>query len=261
MDIVNLLLSWDEYNQKKFDVPYVYSIKKDGQELVYMGTRHCYNSKDEEFEKIRKEWKEFYYRNRDREMIVVVEGGVRPIEESEEKAIIKGGEMTFITYLAHQDKVSTICFEPMRGEVFEEVGKKHSREKVFYQRMAQIALQWNTLTEKPEFEGYIHHFMERDEKESNWNDFDFSFDNLKKIHRELFDTEFNPTDRDFFYTIINPSQKNTIINEISRDEDVVRDTAIVKGIIGEWQKGKSIFVVYGSGHSVIQERALKKLLK
>ena len=259
--IASLLLSWDEYNKKEFDVPYVYSIKNDTQELLYVGTRHCYNPKDEEFEKVRKEWKEFYGRNKYREMIVVVEGGVRPVEESEEKAIIKGGEMNFITYLAYQDKVSIICFEPMRGEVFDELAKKHSKEKVFYQRMAQISLQWNTLTEKPEFEGYIKYFMKRDKEESDWTNFDFSFDTLKKIHTEIFHTEFNATDRDFFYSIINPSQKNTQINDISRDEDVVRDTAIIKGILNKWKEGKSIFVVYGSGHAVIQEPALRELLK
>jgi len=93
---------------------------------------------------------------------------VRQVEKSEEQAVIKGGEMAFITFLANQDKVSTACFEPMRGEVFDEIAKKHSREKMFYQRMAQIVLQWNTLTEKPEFEGYIKYFMEGDKKESDW---------------------------------------------------------------------------------------------
>lgn len=103
--------------------------------------------------------------------------------------------------------------------------------------------------------------MEKDKRESEWNDFDFSIENLYKIHTTLLNTPFNPSDRKFFYDIINPAQKNTVINQISQDEDVVRGTAIVKGIIGEWEKGKSIFVVYGSRHSTIQEQALKTLLK
>lgn len=260
--IKSLLLSWDEYNQKEFDVPYIYYIKNTTQELMYLGTRHCYDPKDEEFEIIRKAWNEFYERNKGKDIIVIIEGGVRQVEKSEEEAIIKGGEMAFIVYLASQDGVSADCFEPTRGEVFGELEKIHTREKIFYQRMAQVVLQWNTLTEKPSsFEKYIGYFIEKDKRESDWNDFDFSLENLYKIHFTLFDTDFNSSDRQFFYNIINPAQKNTVINQISRDEDVVRDTAIVKGIISEWEKGKSIFVVYGSGHSIIQEKALKTLLK
>lgn len=259
-EIKLLLLSWDEYNKKEFQIPYIYSIKNNKQELLYVGSQHCYDPKDNEFEIIRKEWDKFYKRNKDKEMIVIVEGGIWPIEKSAEDAIIKDGEMSFVTFLAYQDGVSTICLEPQRDEVFNELAKEHGRDKVFYQRIAQVVLQWNTLIEKPNFEKYLVYFMEKDKKESNWNDFDFSLEHFYKIHKDLFDTDFKPTDRKFFYDIINPSQKNTVINQISRDEDVVRDTAIIKGIMEEWQKGKSIFVIYGSGHAVIQERALRALL-
>jgi 1,2-phenylacetyl-CoA epoxidase PaaB subunit len=258
--IQSLLLSWEEYNQKEFEVPYVFSIKNDTQELVYVGTRHCYDPDDKEFEKIREEWDSFYRRNEGNNLLVVVEGGVRSIEKSEKEAIIKGGEMSFITFLADQKKVSSVCFEPTRGEVFDELVKKYSKEKIFYQRIAQVILQWNTLIERPSFEEYIKYFLQKDKDQSNWADFDFSLDNLKKIHTDLFTTEFNESDRDFFYKIVDPTQKNTIINEISRDEDIVRDTIVVKGIIKEWQNRKSIFIVYGSGHAVIQERALRNLL-
>ncbi len=258
--IKSLLLSWDKYNQKEFSVPYIYSIKNEKQELFYIGSRHCYNPKDQEFEIIKKEWSDFYKRNQVKEMIVVVEGGLRPVEKSEEEAIIKGGETSFITFLTNKDSVSTTCFEPQKGEVFNELTKKHSRDKVFYQRMAQVALQWNTLTEKLDFEKYLGYFMEKDKIESDWNDFDFSIEHFYKIHKNLFDTDFNPSDRKFFYDIIDPSQTNTTINQISRDEDVIRDTAIVKGIAKEWNKNKSIFVVYGSSHAVIQEKVLKTLL-
>ena len=252
--IKSLLLSWNEYNEKEFSVPYIYSIKKNKQELIYFGSRHCYNPKDHEFEIIRKEWLDFYDRNKDREMIVVVEGGVRLIEQTEEGAIIKGGEMAFITFIASKQGVSTTCFEPYRGEIFNGIAKKYGEEKVFYQRMAQVILQWNTLTQKPPFEVYIEHFMERDKKESGWGNFNFSLENLKRIHNDIFNTDFNQSNRDFFYNIIDPSQNSTVINEISRYEDTIRDTVVIKGILEEWQKGKSIFVIYGLANSVIQER-------
>ncbi|MDQ5949024.1 MAG: hypothetical protein QG589_150 [Patescibacteria group bacterium] len=258
--IKNLLLSWDEYNQKRFSVPYVYSIKNMNQELLCVGSRHCYDPKDNEFEIIKKEWDDFYKRNQGKEMIVVVEGGVTSIEKSEEEAIVKGGEMSFVTFLANESGVSTICLEPQRGKIFNEIAKKHGRDKTFYQRMAQVMLQWNTYTEKPELEKYLEYFMEKDKKESQWSDFDFSIDNMKRIHQGFFNTDFNPRDRKFFYDIIDPSQKKTVINQISRDENVVRDTAIVKGIIEEWQKGKSVFAIHGSGHAVIQEKSLRTLL-
>ncbi len=259
--IIPLLSTWDEQRENRYPIPYIYSIQSNVQEFVYFGSRHSYDPKDAMFETLRKEWNEFYDRNKDREMVVLVEGGVRAVKASEEEAVLKGGEMAFITFLAHERTVPTDSFDLVKADIFDELAKKYDAEKVFYERMAQVVLQWNTLVEKPAFDNYMKYYMDKEGQESAQTDFDFSLDNFKKIHTELFNREFDETDRTFFYNIIDPAQKNTIMNQISRDEDALRDTAMVQGIVGEWQKGKSIFAVCGSGHVVIQERALKALLK
>ena len=66
MDISNLLLSWDEYNKKEFSIPHIYSIKNEKQELIYVGMNHCYDSKNYQFEILRKEWAEFYERHKNK---------------------------------------------------------------------------------------------------------------------------------------------------------------------------------------------------
>jgi hypothetical protein len=106
---------------------------------------------------------------------------------------------------------------------------------------------------------YIIQFLKKLQDETGWNEFDFSMQHLKDIHTNIFNTAFDETDQNFFQSIVTPTNTNSVINRISRDMDVVRDTAIVQGILDEWNKGKSVFVVYGASHAVIQEKALKTL--
>ena len=38
----------------------------------------------------------------------------------------------------------------------------------------------------PDFVEYIKGYLDNDKKQSGWDDYDFSLDNMKKIHLELF---------------------------------------------------------------------------
>lgn len=84
-------------------------------------------------------------------------------------------------------------------------------------------------------------------------------DDVKNLHRKIFNTELDLNDLKFFYDLVDPSQNNSVYNEISRAEDVIRDSTIVKNILDYWERGYSVFIVYGSAHAVNQERALKEL--
>ncbi|MEK7115126.1 MAG: hypothetical protein AAB847_02095 [Patescibacteria group bacterium] len=83
---------------------------------------------------------------------------------------------------------------------------------------------------------------------------------LKIIHRKLFKTEFNKDDKDFFANIVNPTRSDSVINKVPRVLSTFRDATIVDEIVKYWQQGKSIFTVFGGGHVIVQDRALKTLL-
>jgi hypothetical protein len=60
---------------------------------------------------------------------------------------------------------------------------------------------------------------------------------------------------------VNPNNIGSRINEIARKTSDVRDENILNEIVKYWSEGKSVFVVFGSGHLIIQEPALREILK
>ena len=61
--------------------------------------------------------------------------------------------------------------------------------------------------------------------------------------------------------LINPNKTETIINKLSTAHSDLRELNIVSEIEKYWKEEKSIFVVLGSGHLIIQKPALKNILK
>jgi hypothetical protein len=83
---------------------------------------------------------------------------------------------------------------------------------------------------------------------------------MKKIHKELFSTDFDEKDANFFYSIANPIELNSVVNEVSRISSQIRDQYIVQKIKDYIDDGFSVFAQYGYSHVVMQESALEKFL-
>ena len=94
-------------------------------------------------------------------------------------------------------------------------------------------------------------------RDSGWEDFDFSIDSMKKIHKKLFGTEFNPEDRAFIGSIVNPIEPDSIINQVSRASSEIRDRNIVQEIKKYMAEGYSVYAEFGASHAVMQEPAIK----
>jgi hypothetical protein len=259
-NILNLLLTGEERNKKRFKIPYIFNIKNADQELVYFGSNHSYDPKDEQFEMIEKLWDEMKNKYPIGMITSVIEGSLRKKILERDEIILKSGESGFLQHLANTAGIEVVCLEPLYGKIMDQLALKHQREKVFYYSVASVCLQWNNLTIKPNFEKYIVEYLEKDKEETGWIDFDFSIKNIKKIHQDIFGTEFDENDKNFFYKTVDPTG-NSVLSQISRDMDLIRDSNIVEGIVSKWKEGRSIFVVYGSGHAVTQEPALLELLK
>jgi hypothetical protein len=262
--IEDYLMTFDDYNKADHPTPYKYSIEKGGQILYYFGANHSHDPKNEQYPELRKFWEDFLNKTGDANSVVFVEGGKRPVNESEEQAIIEGGEANFITYLASQKEIETFSPEPPEKFRFNELLKKFTKEEIIYYEFARTTFQWNRFTEgeQSNFEDYINKYLSRDKHNSGWDDFDFSIENMIRIQKQMFDREFDKNDKDFFYKIINPTTDFSRINELSRFEDSeFRDRYILQQIEKSWLEGRNIFVVYGCSHAVMHEPALKKLVE
>lgn len=138
---------------------------------------------------------------------------------------------------------------------------KFTKDQIQYYYFARVVHQWNRRNPKPDFEEYVSRFLENDKHKTDWIDYDFSIENMKKVHEKLFNTAFDENDTRFFYNAVNPVELTYVTNSYSREMGINRDTFIVKTLIDEWNKGNSLFVVFGSGHALTERKALEKFLQ
>ncbi len=231
-----------------------FNFQKNGKILFYLGVKHSRDIRDPQFEFIRQKWNEFI--SLAKFPLVVIESDPKKLFESEEKTILHQGESGFIKFLAQKSGVPVVCFEPDRNKEMNYLLNYFTKEQIEYYYFARIVAQWYRLIEKPSIEEYLIPYLERDKNASDWTDFEFSIDNLKRAHKKLFGTNFNFDDEKHFRKIENPTKEDNPLKEIVRASGFFRDKTIIEKIREAW-KTKDIFVVYGKGHALTHKEALK----
>jgi len=256
----DLLLSHDEYQKNQYRVPYTYTISHNGQYLYYFGARHSFDPEHPQFPKLKMFWQDFLEETQKKNCLVLNEGGKRPLHPNEWLAISTGAEAGLITFLASKENIKTCSPEPSKKDEIGEWLNVYTKEEIEYYFFSRAICQWHRLLPQPDFNNYISRPLLKHAKELGWKGFDFSLEHMKEIHKRLFRGNFNENDKQFFECIATPVYRTTIISQISNDLDINRNSYIVNKIKWFWHSGKSLFVVYGSGHAIVQEPALRKLL-
>lgn len=260
-EVQKLLLPYNKY-PSEVRLPYRFVINVGEKYLFYFGADHYRPAGDSQYDEIENFWIEFLKVTSDQPKIVFNEGGLRSPDLNKKDLIENDSEAGFITFLATKDGVEIQSPEISRKEVETELERSFTREQIQYYFFAQMVYQWGKKQDlKPNFEDYVTGFMDSDQDESAWTDFDFSLKNMEVIHEEIFKEKFNKDDTDFFYSIINPITDKSIVNKIARMVSQLRDAYMVSEIYKNWVKGRSVFVVYGFGHAIVQKPALESLLK
>src|SRR4051812_4085722 len=110
-EIKSLLLTWDEYNQKEFSVPYVFKIEKPDKKLVYFGARHSFDASDDQFRQLDEEWNKFAS-FQSQKKIAIGEGGPRPLPENLLMGIKDHGEQGFLKCKASDAQIEVMYPDP-----------------------------------------------------------------------------------------------------------------------------------------------------
>lgn len=243
------------FNIIKNMFPYFFSLKKDNVILFYLGVRHSWNPIDPQFSFIKEKWAEFL--KIAKKPLVILESRGWKIHNTETEAILKGGEIDFMAYLSNQANIPISCFEPDRGSEMNALTQQFSKEQIAYYYFARVVAQWHRLKQGPNINSYLLPFLQRDEKVSSWNDFGFSIEHMKKIHQQLFNTELNFNDVEFFSKIENPTRENNPLKDVVRASGEYRDQAIINGIKNAWNQ-YDLFIIYGEGHARKHEKELRE---
>ncbi len=260
-EIKNFLSNWDDIRNQLTGDPITFKIQKNNQYLYYFGSNHTFDPNHPQFKELNTFFDNFIKDTNKNNRLVAVEGGVRPVEKTANEAIQNQAESGYACFLASQDNIRAISPEPERKDEMEGLLDKFTRDEIQYYYFARVVHQWNRKNPKPDFEEYMSRFLQNDKYESGWNEYDFSITHMKEVHENIFGTKFDEHDMMFFYNAVNPVDLNYITNKYSRAMGINRDAFIVKTLIDEWNKGNSIFVVFGSGHALTERKALEEFLK
>jgi len=263
-DILTLMqtLNYEQYSQIEHATPYILKLKsKQACYLYYFGEKHSFDPNNRQWIEVKQLWQQFLNSAHNRNKIVFTEGGVRKSEENEQTAILKHGGMGLVAFLAHQENIDVHSPEP--DEVYErsELEKHFSKDEIQYYYFARVVHQWNRKKDpKPDFTEYIHRYLEQDKNTSGWPDYDFSLDHMIRLHNQFFNSDFDSSDKQFFYDVSNPIVITCEINKVSAMSGIIRDQYIVKQIKKYIDDEYSIFAQFGASHVVMQEPALRRFL-
>jgi len=175
------LMTREEYVKKIHNFPYTLIIKHKKNILYYFGEVHTNNPDHDQWGKFRKFWKEFLIETEGKKRIVFVEGGIPPCEDDEEKSILINGAPGLATFLATEKNIEIYSPEPDRSLEIKMLEEKFTRDEIIYSYFARQCRTWHRFMEpRIDFNEYINNYLYKISKHTDWKDYDFSIDNIKK---------------------------------------------------------------------------------
>lgn len=256
------LLPRDKYEEvaRKFGRgPIILEIENERQSLFYFGANHSRNPADPQYQTLRECWQKFLKKTENRDRIVLVEGRLRQLVEDEEKAIVAGAEGSLITLFAHKANVPVSCPDLSDEELMNRLSNIPKQEFLLYRFLGYVHNFQTHADPKPDFEKSVENWFAGQKGRELWRDTDVSFSAMKSLYKKVLGKEFNENENQNGF--LNPNKNETSVNYIARSQSDLRDFNIASKIEHYWNEGKSIFVVFGKGHLIIEEPALKKLLR
>lgn len=171
-----------------------------------------------------------------------------------------GGEPNLVTLWAAQENIGTFSPEPDRQIEANHLLERFNREEVMHYYFARQVNQWNLMKRSEDLGSYLEKTLKRHSEFLNWDGFDFSLENMIRVHKEITGQEFDPENWEFFQALSDPRKNIAVTNKVCARSSRFRDSYIVSEILRLWKENKAIFIVYGRTHAIMQEPAIRKLL-
>jgi hypothetical protein len=244
------------HGQGKDKEPYVVTAPGDNQTLYFFGCRHSNDIGDPQNSAIEALWHEFAGQA-DSDKIAFCEGGLRPIEASRDESIKKYSEPGLLTWLARQDGVEMVSPEPDETKEIEYLisqGFNSSQMMTYY--FGRQMYQWvkRDHINHDDWKAYATHYIGTYAKLKPLQSDPFSLQSVLEMFQHETGQPFSIDAEDILYELSAPTS-----NSVSAASGTFRDISLLASITEAWQQHKSIFAVYGSGHAIVLEQALRNL--
>lgn len=238
--------------------PIMMEIENDRQSLLYFGANHSLDPKNHQYPILKEYWEGFLKKTKDRERIILIEGGLRPLAIDEDSAV-KNAEAGYITFISKSSNTPISSPDINEDELSKILPDLNKEEFLLYWFLVLVDTYQRFADPKPDFNKYFDNWCKYQQGKEMWKGIEISFDHLINQYKNIIGKDFSVEESQNIHT--NPNITSTIINEIARRSSDARDENIVQEILKYWNEGKSIFIVFGNGHLIIQEPALRKILK
>jgi len=236
--------------------PYLVKVQNPGQTLTFFGCRHSNDIHDPQNGEIEKEWHEFI-KHDNPQKVAFCEGGLRPLESDKETATLKYSEPGLLTWLAHKSNIPIISPEPDETkEIQYLVSEGFLVSQIMTYYFGRQMYQWlkRDNLNYPDWEKYADRHIKSYAELIPFQDSNLTTVNVIKMFKETTGSDFNNEAEALLYRLSDPTS-----NPVSAASGVFRDISLYKSIKSAWYQGKDIFTLYGSGHAIVLEKALKEL--
>lgn len=262
-----------EVEKSYSEEPYIFEVEINDCLVTYVGVGHSndpesgmYKKIDELFEKKKPD-------------LVLVEGLdnfekrkevlFKQLEgKSREEIIQLVGEPRYVLSKAVEFGVNADSPEPkFSEEITHLLEKGFSREAIFVFDMTRLLEQYYRKVPQGGSYDDIENYFDRNVKafamDAEWQDFDWSFENYKKLYFELLGKKFDEINQETLHDFTDPvpwkGKELAITNRVANESGLYRDTHIIKEISEKTKTHQRILIVFGATHAVMQEPALRYL--
>ena len=260
MDL-SLLLNNEEY-QKRFaeghPSPYTFEVQNGNKAIFYFGVRHSRDPHDAQWNILEEYWERFLTQSAG-ERVALLEGpaGFSLDTLSRDEVIAKFGEAGLLAMWCKAHDIPYQSADLPLEEEFLKLKESFEGDLVTYFIFARSAGAWLRSGAMGSYDEVItkavHSTAERIPSASD------SLAFYAAMHKKIFERELAESERETLIRAAAPIYHDSVLNDISRASGRVRNEHIVLEIEKQWLTGKSVFVLFGSGHAVIQERVVKEL--
>ncbi len=271
-EVVSNIMSLQEYSELGHTSwPYTYEMHSGERHLHYFGSSHPGNDIDHpeyrELEEV------FRAANPD---IVIVEGANMQSQErkkafterlnalSHKESVARYSETGLAIKLATENNIDWVCPEPTLRSQIEHVLQSQTKEEVFAWYVLRHLPQYQRNEPKNGFETYSQTFIESFKSETNWPDFDYTYDHALRVAEHVVGDAIDVEHIQDASALVDPipwkGRPYTTLNRINATVSRFRDEEIVRTIAKTLEQHKNVLVVYGGSHAVMQEPALRALL-
>ena len=243
-----------------YDDPYVFNLRNNQKELVFIGTEHTNDPKHKQFKII-----ETYFSHAVPE-IVFHEGGplldTTHLKTSEE-AIMHHQETGYLKFLCKNWGIQMENADLTAREEFRLMLQKYSQEELFlYYTVERLIYPFQhgfegKLTLQEAYSNFINNYLSKHSFPITTEQKDFNY--FEKLYKKHIGTSFNLATYD--YSKFNFLVDNGRFSQIGRASKVVRDNALLAKIDEALNRYDRVFVIFGSAHALAVEPALVKIIK